>query len=62
MHIDQLMMDMIINTPTLDEELAISWRYEGGVIDNIEKLAQEYVKAKDFKVRMIHLVPSLTMR
>ncbi|VDK21671.1 unnamed protein product [Taenia asiatica] len=48
-HIDQLMMDMIINTPTLDEELAISWRCEGGLIDNIEKLAQEYVKAKDFK-------------
>ncbi|KAL5968981.1 Adenylate kinase 7, partial [Taenia solium] len=48
-HIDQLMMDMIINTPTLDDELAIPWRCESGLIDNIEKLAQEYVKAKDFK-------------
>ncbi|KAL5104640.1 Adenylate kinase 7 [Taenia crassiceps] len=48
-HVDQLMMDMIINTPTLDEELAIPWRCEGGIIDNIEKLAQEYVKAKNFK-------------
>ncbi|CDS37903.1 adenylate kinase 7 [Echinococcus multilocularis] len=48
-HIDQLTMDMIINTPTLDEELTIPWRCEGGIIDNIEKLAQEYVKAKDFK-------------
>ena len=51
MHIDQLMMDMVISTPTLDEELPIPWKCENGMISNIEKLAQEYIKAKKFKVR-----------
>ena len=50
-HIDQLMMDMLITTPTLDEELPIPWKCEDGLVNNIERLAQEYVKAKEFKVR-----------
>lgn len=45
------MMDIVINTPTIEEELPISWQFRDGIIANIDKLAAEYLEEKNFKVR-----------
>ncbi|VDL58772.1 unnamed protein product [Hymenolepis diminuta] len=55
-HIDQLMMDIVINTPTTDEELPISWQFRDGIIANIDKLAAEYLEEKNFKPLRIFII------
>lgn len=44
------MMDIVVTTPTVDEEIPIPWKCEDGIIANIGKLAKEYVAAKQFTV------------
>lgn len=43
-------MDILIEAQTLADSLTIAWRCETGIVENIETLGQEYVKAKDFQV------------
>ncbi|VDO06273.1 unnamed protein product [Rodentolepis nana] len=54
--VDQLMMDIVINTPTLDEDLQIPWQCEDGIIANIDRLAKEYLEAKNIKPLRILII------
>ncbi|KAL7057442.1 hypothetical protein AAHC03_019312 [Spirometra sp. Aus1] len=47
--IDQLTMDASLEATILKEEYQIQWKSETGMVENMQTLAQEYLKSRDLK-------------
>ncbi len=49
--IDQLIMNINLDNPTVKEEFSFSWHSEDGIVENIQMVADEYLKQRKLAVR-----------
>ncbi|KAF6773538.1 hypothetical protein AHF37_06519, partial [Paragonimus kellicotti] len=52
--LDQLTMDLKIESATIKEEMQVRWVSENGIVDSMPKLATEFIETHNLKVSYKH--------
>lgn len=52
MEIDALQLDLFMESTYVRELLAVKWLYESGLVENVERVVEEYRQSRQLLVRL----------